>query len=144
LPRERQVEERVRPLRIERRPSVEYVALGRIDAAGLGREIPQSSRRVQRQVLLAAAHESSVLGVRVRAVVDPPGSLQSLPIDARRSIVLVSVAALEQAAGERIERRRQRCSGRGRNNQETAREHVRERHECHPGGTPQEWRQPRE
>jgi hypothetical protein len=117
-------------LRIERRPRVEDVALVRIDTAGLGREIPET-----RQVLLVAAHEGIVLRVRVRVVVDPLGGLKSLPIDGRTlEPVLVSVAALEWAAGKRIERRRER---RGRckwRHQNAAREHG----DVHPRDAPKE------
>ena len=100
---EAQIKERLASLRIERRPRVEDVALLGTDATGLGRQIPET-----RQVLLVAGRESIVLRVRVRAVVDALSGVKSLPIDALRSIVLVSVAALERAAGQRIERRGQR------------------------------------
>ncbi len=106
-------------------------------------------RGVQRRIgslqegLLAAGDKGSVLRVRVRAVVDPPGGLKSFPIDGRRlKLVLVSVAALERAAGKRIERgreRRSRCEWRHQN---AAREEAREHDDSHTRGASQESRLP--
>ena len=139
--REPQIQERLASLRVERRPRVEDVVLVGIDAAGLGREIPET-----RQVLLAAAHEGVVLGVRVRAVVDPLGGLKSLPIEARRrhESVLVSVAALERAAGKRIDgRRRQRRSRCEVRHQEARRENTRQAGQTIPQRRAAEGRVPR-
>jgi hypothetical protein len=73
---EREVDERVGAALVDRRPSIEDVCLGRVDAARLCGEAP-----LARHVLLTAARESSVLVVRVRGVPDPARRLKTLPVD---------------------------------------------------------------
>ena len=127
LPREPQVEERVGSLWVERRPRIEDVRLARVDTARLGREAP-----LARLVLLAAAREGRVLGAGIWTVVDAPGRLESLPIEGRLSVALVSVGALERAARQRAQRRRERRGPGAGCHQEPDGESAREHGKCSP------------